>query len=141
MNLSVDWNATYWNSPPLWRMAVALGVMLIGIMMYLLISNVLPGYISNVIRRFDRRSRKRAGGKTPPSESAEFSKQLLSFERNVRRFIGWMIMLVFAIIIVKVLGSDIYTRFRFYGYDFSLLMVVTFLIILTLGKKKCNSSI
>lgn len=133
MDLTVDWNASYWNSPPLWRMAAAACIVLIGIMLYVLLSQFLPQYISNIIRSVDRRSRKKAGRSAPPSESAEFSKQLAVFELSVRRFVGWMVILILAIIAVNVLGYDTQTRFHLYGYGFSLWMMINFLIIMTLG--------
>jgi len=114
-------------------MLLALGILVLGVVLYAFLSRFVPRYISNSIRSLDKRFRKREGKKGYRGPSKEMVKQLVLFERTVKRFIGWSVILSFTIIAFNALGYDFHTRFDVYAYGFTTWMIIKFLIISTIG--------
>ena len=129
-NLNVNWDAAIAGGPPLWRICFALGVIVVGLILYLLLSRYLPRYLSKTIRDLDKRSRKKLKHKEKDWLALELSGQLKSFEKNLKRFIAWAMVLSFATISFYALGLNIQTEFEMMDYGFTIWMIMKFFITL-----------
>ena len=131
-DINVDWHATFGNSPPLWRMVLAAGIILIGLVLYLFLARYLPRYLSKIIRNLDKRSRKKLKKEGLDKYGTELGKQLKSFENNIKRFVRWTISLSFIIISLNALGVNIHAELRMMDYEFTIWMILKFFMIVIL---------
>ena len=129
LNVTVDWDAGIGGGPPLWRIGLAVGILLIGLILYLFLGRFLPRYLSEVIRTLDKRTRKKLKLKGMDKPAVELSNQLKYFEINLKRFIRWAIVLSFTTISFKALGLNVHTEFKVMDYGFTIWMVMKFFII------------
>ncbi len=124
----IDWNMTFGNSPPLWRIILTILIMVIAIILAIVLARYLPKYLSEIIRDIDKRSKKKYGVKGEKKQKRELGSLLRVVNTEVRRFTWWSILLVFTFIAITALGYDIYTEFIIGGYPFTIWMIIYFII-------------
>lgn len=89
----------------------------------------LPFYLTEIIRDLDKSSKEKYGEKAEKRQRRTLGSQIHIVNTEVRRFLWWTIMLVFAFIAITALGYDIYTEFEIMNYPFTLWMIIFFIII------------
>ncbi|MDP7265263.1 MAG: mechanosensitive ion channel [Candidatus Thermoplasmatota archaeon] len=132
-NLAVDWNSSYGNGPPLWRIALTIGIMIIGFALNLFLSRFLPIYLSEIILSLDQRSRKKKGSKENVEFKGNLGIQISTFQQNIKNFIRWTVFLSFTIIAFNALGYDKHSSLELFGYDFSIWMIMKFMVLLIIA--------
>jgi small-conductance mechanosensitive channel/nucleotide-binding universal stress UspA family protein len=128
----IDLTASVAGLPPIWRIILALLVMVIAVLLAKNLSRYLPYYLTAIFTDLDKRSREKFG-KTPEKaekrQRRELSSLLRTVNYEVRRFVWWTIILIFAFISLTALGYSIYTEFSIRGYPFTIWMILYFFII------------
>jgi small-conductance mechanosensitive channel/nucleotide-binding universal stress UspA family protein len=126
----IDWYATFWGSPPLWRILFAILILILAILLAVLLSTYLPEYITKIVHSLDERSRKKVSKKKAKRQEYELSRQLRTTKSEIRRFIWWTILLIYGFIAFYALGYDIYTEFEIQGYPLTIWMFIQFFLII-----------
>lgn len=125
----IDWYATFWGSPPLWRILFSILILILAILLAVLLSTYLPEYVTKIVHSLDERSRKKVSKKKAKRQEYELGRQLRTTKSEIRRFIWWTILLVYGFIAFYALGYDIYTEFEIQGYPLTIWMFIQFFLI------------
>ncbi len=126
----IDWDLSFGGSPPLWRLLLAISIIIIAILLAIVLVRYLPKYIADIIRAIDERAKEKYGKKGEKKQRRELGLQLRYIDIEVRRFVWWSIIIFYGFIAFTALGYDIYTEFELSDYPFTIWMVVQFLIII-----------
>jgi small-conductance mechanosensitive channel len=127
---TIDWNATYAGSPPLWRILLSIFIFLLGILLAVVLTKYMPLYIEEIVKALDERSRKKTDKKKEVQQKREISVQLRTINFQVKRFIWWFVLLIYGFLSFSALEYNIYTKFKISEYSFTIWMMVQFLIII-----------
>jgi len=126
----IDLNMTFGGSPPLWRLILGILIMIVAVLLAKNLARYLPYYLSEIIRELDLKSKEKYGDKAEKRQRRELSSLIRVVDIEVRRFIWWTVILVFAFIAITSLGYSIYTEFIVMDYPFTIWMIIQFLLII-----------